>query len=111
MVRPACYVNSDFIPYIVLPNNKTLLAEIKMGDIAKVTNLHNGRSSYAICADAGSKDKIGEGSIFLARELGIDATPKKGGICDSVLYAVYAGSGNAKPRTRTVIDSIGAARD
>lgn len=111
LTDPARYVNSDSIPYIVLPNNKTLLAEIKMGDIAKVTNLRNGTSAYAICADAGSKDKIGEGSIFLARELGIDASPKKGGIRDSVLYVVFAGSGNGKPRAKAAIDSIGAARD
>jgi hypothetical protein len=107
---PARYVNSDSIPYIVLPNNKTLLAEIKMGDIAKVTNLRNGRSAYAICADTGSKDKIGEGSIFLARQLGINASPKTGGIRDSISYLVFAGSGNGKPQTRAAIDSIGTAR-
>lgn len=111
LTDPARYVNADSVPYIVLPNNKILLAEIKMGDIAKVKNLRNGRTSYAICADTGSKDKIGEGSVFLARELGINASPKTGGIRDSISYVVFAGSGNGKPRTKAVIDSIGAARD
>jgi hypothetical protein len=108
---PARYVNSDSIPYIVLPNNKTLLDEIKMGDVAKVKNLRNGKSSYAICADIGSKDKIGEGSICLAELLDIPSSPRKGGIADSVSYTVYSGSGNGKPLTVHVIDSIGLARD
>lgn len=111
LTDPARYVNADSIPYIALSNNKLLLAEIKMGDIAKVKNLRNGRTSYAICADVGAKDKIGEGSIFLARELGIHSSPKTGGIRDSVSYEVFAGSGNGKPQTRAAIDSIGMARD
>lgn len=110
LTDPARYVNSDSIPYIVLPNNKTLLAEIKMGDIARVENLRNGKSAYAICADIGSKDKIGEGSIFLARELGIDASPKTGGIRDSISYVVFPGTGNGRPRTKAAIDSIGQNR-
>lgn len=111
LTDPERYVNSDSIPYIVLPNNKLLLAEIKIGDIAKVKNLRNGRIAYAICADVGSKDKIGEGSIFLARELGINSSPKTGGIHDSISYEVFPESGNGKPQTRTAIDRIGMARD
>jgi hypothetical protein len=108
---PARYVNSDSIPYIVLPDNKIVLEEIKMGDVAKVKNLRNGKSSYAICADIGSKDKIGEGSIRLAKLLDIPSSPRKGGIADSISYIVYPGSGNGKPLTVHAIDSIGFARD
>jgi hypothetical protein len=108
---PARYVNSDSIPYIVLPNNKTLLAEIQMGDIARVKNLRNGKFAYAICADVGSKDKIGEGSIKLAKLLDVPSSPRKGGIADSIYYIVYPGSGSGKPLTVHAIDSIGTARD
>jgi hypothetical protein len=76
-----------------------------------VENLHNGRSAYAICADVGSKDKIGEGSIKLAKLLDIPSSPKKGGIADSIFYTVYPGSGNGKPQTIHLIDSIGRAED
>ncbi|MDQ3112098.1 MAG: glycoside hydrolase family 75 protein [Bacteroidota bacterium] len=107
IIDPARYVNSDSIPYIVLPNNKIVLAKIMMGDIAFVKNLRNGKFSFAICADVGSKDKIGEGSIYLAQQLGIDASPRKGGISDSIFYEVYAGSGNGNPLLRAAIDSIG----
>lgn len=104
---PKRYVNSETIPYIVLPNNKTILAEAKTGDLAYVYNLRNGKNSYAIFADVGPKDKIGEGSIALAKKLGIDSSPRTGGTADSVLYYVFPGSGNGKPRTIAEIDSIG----
>lgn len=107
---PLRYVNSDSIPYIVLPNNAVLLAEIKMGDIAFVKNLRNGRSSFAICTDVGSKDKIGEGSIALADSLGINASPRTGGVRDSILYIVFPASGNAQPKTISAIQFIGEIR-
>ncbi len=111
LTDPARYVNSDSIPYIVIPNNKTLLGEVKMGDIAKVKNLRNGKTSYAICADVGPIDKIGEGSIYLARKLDVNSSPRTGGVSDSISYVIYIGSGNGKPQGRPAIDSIGAARD
>ena len=104
---PLRYVNSETIPYFVLPNEKAILAEAKTGDIAYVYNLRNGKNSYAIFADVGPKDKIGEGSIALAKKLGIDSSPRTGGIADSVLYYVFPGSGNGKPRTIAEIDSLG----
>ncbi|HTL81209.1 MAG TPA: glycoside hydrolase family 75 protein [Bacteroidia bacterium] len=104
---PARYVNAEVIPYFVLPNNKTILALVKKGDVARVTNLRNGISSYAIFADVGPADKIGEGSIALAKILKIDSSPRYGGVADSVQYAVFPGSGNGKPRTKTEIDSVG----
>lgn len=107
---PRRYVNSDSIPYIVLPNNKTLLAEIKMGDIAFVKNLRNGRTAFAICADVGSKDKIGEGSIALANSLDINSSPRSGGIWDSILYIVFPRSGNGQPQSLSSINFIGEIR-
>jgi hypothetical protein len=105
---PARYVNSDSIPFIVIPNSATLLALVKKGDFARVENLRNGKSAYAIFADVGPKDKIGEGSMCLARNLGIDASPRSGGVADSVKYTVFLGSGNGKCRSTAEIDSVGA---
>lgn len=106
---PHRYVNSDSIPYIVLPNNAKILSCAKKGDFAFVENLRNGKSSYAIFADVGPKDKVGEGSIKLAANLGIDADPRTGGQSDSVKYTVLCGSGNGKPRRCEEIDSLGKA--
>ena len=107
----ARYVNADSIPYVVIPANAEIRRYARMGDIARVKNLRNGKSSYAICADVGPKDKIGEGSVFLAQQLGINASPRTGGVRDSVSCTIFIGSGNGQPRTRAVIDSIGRARD
>lgn len=107
---PLRYVNSETIPYFVLPNEKTILGKIKTGDVAYVCNLRNRKTAYAIFADVGPKDKIGEGSIALAKKLGIDSSPRTGGIADSVLYYVFPGSGNGRPRTVAEIDSVGKLR-
>lgn len=104
---PARYVNSDSIPYIVLPNNKSVLALVHKGDFAYVKNIRNGKTSAAIFADVGPKDKIGEGSMKLAENLGINSNPRTGGIADSVQYFVFPGSGNGKPRSYAEIDSLG----
>ena len=107
----ARYVNSDSIPFIVIPAVKSVQQYAKLGDIASVKNLRNGKSCYAICADVGPKDKIGEGSIYLAAQLGIPSSPRTGGVKDSVSWRVFIGSGNGTPRSRVVIDSIGRSRD
>jgi len=106
---PHRYINSDSIPFFVLPANKTILNIVHLGDIALVENTRNGKSFYAIFADVGPKDKIGEGSIYLANQLNISANPRKGGIEDSIRYTVYLGSGDGLPKTRLQIDSLGAS--
>ena len=110
LTDPSRYINSDSVPYIVLPDVKSVLAEVKMGDIAYVKNLRNGRYSFAICADVGPKDEAGEGSMFLARILGINASPRNGGVNDSILYIVFPNSGNHSPGSKTGMDFIGQLR-
>lgn len=108
---PGRYVNSDSIPYVVLPYNGMILKSALPGDIAKVTNLRNGKSCYAVCGDTGPRDKIGEGSIYLAGQLGIDSSPRTGGVADSVYYEIYSGTHSGWPYTRAEIDSLGAVLD
>lgn len=107
---PARYVNSETIPFFVLPGNSALLTLVKKGDMAYVRNLRNGKNACAIFADVGPKNKIGEGSVCLAQMLGINSSPRNGGVQDSIVYFVFPGSGNGKPRTVAEIDSIGKAR-
>ena len=59
-------------------------------------NLHNGKSSFAIYADIGT---LGEGSIALADALGIYSDARRGGQSEGILYLLFPGSGNGKPRT------------
>lgn len=101
------YVNAEKIPYIVLPPKVKQQGNIGLGDIAVVYNARNGRWAYAIYADTGANTRIGEGSIALARLLGINANARTGGTASGVVYLVFGGSGNGKPRTALTIRSLG----
>jgi len=66
--------------------------------------LRNGKSSFAIYADIGT---LGEGSVALANALGIRSDARRGGQSDGILYLLFAGSGNQRPRTIGEIQSEG----
>ncbi len=88
------YVNSEQVPYIVLPNNKKVftlpnvhtIGTATLGDFAFVINSKTGAHSYAIVAEDGN---IGEGSIELANRLGYNASPKHGGSIDPIICLVF----------------------
>jgi hypothetical protein len=94
---PRRYVDAAKIPYVVLP--PVGLKHAKLGDFATVMNLRNRKIAEAIVADESAPDlKMGEGSIALANQLGIDSNPRYGGIDRGVAYVIYPGSGNGNPR-------------
>ncbi len=103
---PARYIDAEKIPYIVLP---PILSDsgMKLGDIALVINTKNDSACYAIFADIGPKNKIGEGSIELAKALGINSSPRNGGADDGVIYILFPGSGDGKPKNMKQIKTIG----
>src|SRR5258706_14843832 len=67
-------------------------------------NLRNGKSSFAIYADIGT---LGEGSVALADALGIWSDARRGGASAEILYLLFPGSGNRKPRVISEIQSEG----
>jgi hypothetical protein len=93
---PSKYVDASKIPFVVLPREVVRESGTRIGDFAVVFNLRNGRSSYAIFADVGT---MGEGSVALAKRLGIDSDAREGGTRGPVRYLVFPGSGNGRPRT------------
>jgi hypothetical protein len=101
---PTRYVDASKIPYVVLPQKVADAGGAKLGDFAVVTNLQNGKSSFAIYADIGT---LGEGSIALADNLGIRSNARSGGQRHSVLYLVFPNSGNLAPRSLDEIRSEG----
>jgi hypothetical protein len=105
---PNRYVNSETIPFIVLP--PSFSGSFLKGDIALVVNKENKRSCYAIFADIGPKNKIGEGSICLAKQLGIESNPKKGGVKSEILYILIKNSGQKKVLTYNEIQEIGSQK-
>jgi len=105
---PRRYVDASTIPYIVLPGLVRDKGGARLGDFATVRNRKNGRVAHAIYADGGPSGKIGEGSIALAKALGIPSSPKTGGMdAKDVAYVVFAGSGNGRPRPKEAIDRRG----
>jgi Fungal chitosanase of glycosyl hydrolase group 75 len=88
---PKRFVDSETVPFIVLPGGKTFGA--MLGDLAMVCNAATGQHCGAVFADSGPVNKIGEISIALAKELGVNPDPQSGGSEDSsFLYVVFPGS-------------------
>ena len=103
---PRRYVNADVVPYIVLPYSQH--GDAELGDFAVVMNRRNGLYTYAIFADLGPPRYAGSGSIALAISLGINEDARWGGADGGVLYIVFPGSGNGKPRSLAGIEAEGA---
>jgi len=101
---PTRYVDALRIPYIVLPTG--LHAGVQLGDLAVVINGRNDRMAFAIYADNGPSSRIGEGSIALARQLGVSSSPRSGGVEDNMLYIVFGGSGKRHPLSYMDIQEI-----
>jgi Fungal chitosanase of glycosyl hydrolase group 75 len=99
---PARYVDASKIPYIVLPENLAREVGARLGDFAVVMNVREQKTSYAIFADVGT---FGEGSVALADNLGIWSNARRGGRGAGLLYLVFPGSGNGRPRMVDQINS------
>ena len=90
--NPKRYIDATRVPYIALPPDFVRTFGIHLGDRAVVVNQANGRSAYAIFADVSPKGRIGEGSIALAKALGIHANPRYDGVEDGITYLIFPGS-------------------
>lgn len=103
---PQRYVNAEAINFIVLPGRLGLGA--KLGDFAVAIRPTTGTYVYAVYADVGPANKIGEGSIALAKALGINSDPKSGGVGSGVAYVVFPGTNQGWPLSQAQIDQNGA---
>ena len=107
------YVNSEAIPFFVLPSAISSTYGVHLGDVGYVYNTTNGQGCYAIFADGGPAGKLGEGSIYLANQLGINSNPKTGGTSSGIVdYIVFPNSGLGQGTIPTLaqINSMGAAK-
>jgi hypothetical protein len=110
---PRRYVDATKVPYVALPaeaqdrGRKPLRGGAKLGDLAAVVNLKNGRVAYAIFADSGPRGKLGEGSAALGSALG-----RKGSEELDLVYVVFPGSRKLPPwpLSLATIDREGARR-
>jgi len=104
---PTRYVDASKIPFVVLPGGMARQLGARPGDFAAVFNQRNGMTSYAIFGDVGPYDRIGEGSVALAENLGIRSDARNGGARGGIVFLVFPGSGNGRPRTIEEINSEG----
>jgi hypothetical protein len=103
-------VDSDAVPYFVLPG-KGFYQQfgIKLGDIAAI--IYKDRIEFAVFADHGPNQKLGEGSVALHRSLGHETI--RGGrfhdeaIDNDVVTIVFPGSGDGTPQTPDKICAVG----
>lgn len=82
---PTAYVDSETVPYIVVPHiiiQKT--AGVVRGCKARVS--FGSKSVDCVVADRGPVSKIGELSIAAARAIGVPPSPRTGGIEDPELF-------------------------
>jgi hypothetical protein len=86
------YLDAETIPFIVIEGFiRKRCKGIALGCRARVTYM--GVSVEAMVGDIGPLYKIGEGSIALARALGINSSPRSGGIgAHIVQYELWPGT-------------------
>jgi hypothetical protein len=105
------FFTSDVTHYYVVPlpssrfNYET--SGIKAGSVAAV--IYKNKLEYAVFADEGPTDIIGEGSYSLAVALGIDPNPATGGTTGPVTFIVFPGHVPSPVENNTAIDSTGAS--
>jgi hypothetical protein len=108
---PRRYLDASTIPYVALPK-AVANSGVRLGDLVAVVNENNGKVAYAIYADQGPKDRLGEGSLYLANQLRNIPLPDAEGTRQSlprrIVYVLFPGSGNGKPKTREQISAVGA---
>ena len=80
---------------------------IKPGSVAAV--IYNNKVVYAVFADEGPNNIIGEASYATAKALGINPDPENGGVDSGVTYIVFPGQVPSPVETNSAIDSKGAA--
>jgi len=97
---PLRYVNAEVVPYLAIPPDLERFQGarlLRMGDVAMVR--YRDRQVAAILADVGPHGKLGEGSIALAEALGMDSSPKHGGVGGGVSVVVWRESAHGWPRS------------
>jgi len=96
---PNRYVDSTKIRYISIPSNATKDFDVHLGDVALIHCRSTNQAAAAIVADIGPRYKYGEGSIALAKALGLPNSPKNGGTDHGITMIIFKQSNKGWPRT------------
>lgn len=117
LTDPRRYVDSSVVPYLSIPSDSIGLYGIHVGDVGFAFCRRTGQMCAAIVADVGPRGKYGEGSMALARALGLSSSPRNGGASSGVVCCVFKGSRRGWPRTNAdvsqqvqdIINALGGA--
>jgi hypothetical protein len=100
---------ADSTHYFVIPLPSSRFSYssngIKPGSVAAI--IYNNKVVYAVFADEGPSNIIGEASYATAKALGIDSNPETGGVDSGVTYIVFPGAVPSPVETNSAIDSKG----
>ncbi|MFF4486585.1 glycoside hydrolase family 75 protein [Streptomyces sp. NPDC001544] len=88
------HLSAERLPYIVVPARSRIwdprVHGVRGGSVAAV--VYRDTVRYAVVGDTGPGDIIGEASYATARDLGIPADPRTGGVPSGVTYIVFKDS-------------------
>ena len=105
------YFTSDVTHYFVIPLPSSRFsysgAGIRPGNVGAI--IYNNKVVYAVFADEGPNNIIGEASYATAQALGINPDPATGGSDGPVTYIVFTGTVPNPVENNATIDSVGAA--
>lgn len=91
--NPGAYLDSATVSYAVVQAdiiNK--VAGAVLGCKGRATLMHSGEKVDFVVGDVGPRTKIGEGSMCLASRLGINSSPRTGGIeYPGILFEIWPG--------------------
>jgi len=102
---------ADLTHYFVIPLPSSRFSYSKSGIRPGTTAaiIYNNRVVYAVFADEGPNDIIGEASFATAKALGINPNPKNGGVDSGVTYIVFPNSVPSPVESNSAIDAKGSA--
>jgi hypothetical protein len=104
------FFTADITHYFVIPLPSSRFnygsAGIKPGNVGAV--IYNNKVVYAVFADEGPDNIIGEASYATAVALGIDPNPATGGTAGPVTFIVFTGTVPSPVENNSVIDTVGA---
>ncbi|WP_440604595.1 hypothetical protein [Bacillus sp. GB_SG_008] len=105
------HVDPGEYPYFVLPGNKYTQWGAHLGDYAAVINHNaNDTTAYAIFADVGPFDKLGEGSLGLGIDLKIPNVSPNNGASGNIEFIIFLNSSNGRPIDSNVVRQIAKAK-
>lgn len=90
-------LNPTDVPFIVIPIGDR---SAKLGDFVVVE--YEGRTALAVVGDRGPRNRFGEGSMALARSLGIDPSGTVGGVERGVKFS-FLGHGVGRPASAAAL--------